>query len=128
MIYVDSSVVLATLLEEQRRPSEQFWQAPRVASRLMELEVRVRSTDRPLANHAEQDLDDLLARVQFVEIERDTVALLYQKPPKGVRTLDAIHLATLSYLNSGQQAVPLATYDRRLAAAAESMGFTVITP
>ncbi len=128
MIYVDSSVVLATLLEEQRRPSEQFWQAPRVASRLMELEVRVRSTDRPLTNHAEQDLDDLLARVQFVEIERESVALLYQKPPKGVRTLDAIHLATLSYLNSGQRSIPLATYDRRLAAAAESMGFTVITP
>lgn len=128
MIYVDSSVVLATVLQEERRPDDQFWQAPRVASRLMELEVRVRATDWPQSADSDHDLNELLSRVKFVEIDRESVGLLYENPPRAVRTLDAIHLATLSFLNSGPNSIPLATYDRRLALAAESLGFTVITP
>lgn len=94
----------------------------------MELEVRVRAADRPQPADAERDLDELLSRVKFVEIEREAVALLYEDPPKSVRTLDAIHLATLAYLNSGPRSIPLATYDRRLATAAHAMGFEVIVP
>jgi hypothetical protein len=39
-----------------------------------------------------------------------------------VRTLDALHLASLDFLRSRQPAVRLATYDARLAAAAAAMG------
>jgi predicted nucleic acid-binding protein len=45
--------------------------------------------------------------------------------PQPVRTLDALHLATMDFLRSHGQSVELATYDRRLAAAAQSLGFAL---
>ena len=39
MIYVDSSVALALLLNEGRRPSDDFWTQHLFASRLMQYEV-----------------------------------------------------------------------------------------
>jgi hypothetical protein len=42
-----------------------------------------------------------------------------------VRTLDALHLATLDFLRGQGLEVWLATYDRRLAAAALSLGFSL---
>jgi hypothetical protein len=42
-----------------------------------------------------------------------------------VRTLDALHLATLDFLRAQGLAVDLATYDQRLAASAASLGFAL---
>jgi len=36
MIYLDSSVALAQLLKEKRRPSDAFWEHQMVSSRLLE--------------------------------------------------------------------------------------------
>lgn len=128
MIYVDSSVALATLLEEERRPKARFWDAGCVASRLTDLEIRVRSADRLPANRRDEDLEALLAHVEWIEITPASTSLLYLQPPLGLRTLDAIHLATLDFLNREVEKTTLATYDRRLAAAAEAMGFEVLAP
>ena len=40
-----------------------------------------------------------------------------------MRTLDALHLATMSFLADQDVDVLLASYDRRLAAAAQALGF-----
>jgi hypothetical protein len=48
--------------------------------------------------------------------------------PVVVRTLDAIHPATLDFLRGLGQRPTLATYDRRLAAAAGSMGIPTREP
>lgn len=128
MIYVDSSVLLASLLEEARRPDDAFWNAPRIASRLTDLEVRVRATGRLLPRAAASDVEELMARVQFVEITPQSVGLLYVQPPTKLRTLDAIHLATLDYLNREMARIPLASYDRRMLEAARDMGFDAIEP
>lgn len=120
--------MLASLLEEARRPEDAFWDAPRVASRLTDLEVRVRAAGRLLPRAADADVERLMARVRFVEITKSSVQLLYTQPPSGLRTLDAIHLATLEYLNRRAVRVPLASYDSRLLEAARAMGFTVLEP
>lgn len=126
-MYVDSSVVLATVFAESRRPDDRFWLGPRFASRLADFEVRVRAAGRANQRSAE-DVEAVLAQMQFVEMSVTALNLLYRKPPVGVRTLDAIHLATLEHLHRTGRTMPLATYDRRLAAAAHAMGFQVIVP
>lgn len=126
-MYVDSSVLLATVFEEARRPDDKFWIGPRFASRLTDLEVRVRVAGRAAAG-ALEDVEAVLAHLQFVEMSATSLSLLYTRPPVGVRTLDAIHLATLEHLHRTGHGMPLATYDRRLATAAAAMGFQVIVP
>lgn len=128
MIYVDSSVVLASVFEEARRPDDRFWTGPRFASRLTDLEVRVRATKSSLGSDVAADVEQLLSQIRFVEITPATVHLLYTNPPSGVRTLDAIHLATLVHLRRSAHDILVATYDRRLASTAAAMGFGVIAP
>jgi hypothetical protein len=43
-----------------------------------------------------------------------------------VRTLDALHLASMVFLQSRRQTVDVATYDERLAAAARALGFALV--
>lgn len=128
MIYADASVTVATVLSESRRPPDEFWTSRVVASRLTDLETRVRVARHGQSARHQQAIDFVTSRLLLVEIDRDSVGLLYREIPTGLRTLDAIHLATLAHLNSGLRRVPLATYDRRLAAAAHAMGFQVIVP
>lgn len=53
----------------------------------------------------------------------DLEALLPFIPP--VRTLDALHLATMAFLREQDLAPALATYDQRMAAAAVIGGFAL---
>ena len=48
--------------------------------------------------------------------------------PIAVRTLDALHLASIEFLRRQGQTVELATYDRRMADAAHAMGIPIIDP
>ncbi len=128
MIYVDASVVLAWIFGEEQRPSREFWNGPRFASRLTDLEVRVRAAANPRSAAGDAGIDAITSRLRFTEINTETVGLLYSRPPKGLRTLDAIHIATLEYLRRTGRELTLATYDQRLATAAQAMGFQVIVP
>ncbi len=75
MIYVDSSVVLAQLLAEDRYPDASFWQeAPLVTSRLLEYEVWVRLNGRGLAATHGDDLRLLLGRFAFLELTPHVLA------------------------------------------------------
>lgn len=128
MIYVDASVVLAWIFGEDQRPSKEFWDGPRFASRLTELEVRVRAAAKQASAERDAGIESIASRLRFTEINPTTVGLLYSDPPRNLRTLDALHLATLEYLRRTGRELTLATYDRRLATAAHAMGFQVIVP
>lgn len=128
MIYVDSSVAVAAVLSEGRRPSDAFWTQRIVASRLTDLEMRVRAARGPSPAGLESALDWVSSHIDFVEISRASVELLYRQPPRGLRALDAIHLATMDHLNQGVVRVSLASYDRRMVQLARGMGFDVIEP
>jgi hypothetical protein len=47
--------------------------------------------------------------------------------PTPVRTLDALHLASMEFLRANGQTVQLASYDRRLLAAARGMRFAILS-
>jgi predicted nucleic acid-binding protein len=125
MIYVDSSVVLAELLGEDRRPPLEMWAETLVASRLVTYEVWNRVHARGLmASHGEATRD-LLSRLALVELSAPVLERALEPFLEPVRTLDALHLATLSFLRGARQPVELATYDARLRRAAERLEFAV---
>jgi predicted nucleic acid-binding protein len=128
LIYVDSSVALAEVFGETRRPPREFWDLPLVASRLTDLEMRTRALASGVADRYRLVVDQVAGCISFTEIEPVSVELIYAGGTRGLRTLDAIHLATLAHFNAAPGGTALATYDRRLAAAAQAMGFQVIVP
>ncbi|MFY9342389.1 MAG: PIN domain-containing protein [Planctomycetota bacterium] len=128
MIYVDTSVVLATLLSEDRVAPAAFWSQTLVSSRLLAVETWVRMHARGLTqSHADQT-HGLLSRIGFVEMDSRTLARTLEPFPVPVRTLDAIHLATATYLQVNGQQVAFATFDERLAKAARRLRFELVEP
>ena len=121
MIYLDSSVALAQLLAEDRHPPETLWQEPLIASRLLEYEIWTRIHGRKLSRSHGDDVRTLLARVALLELAPPVLARAVEPFPKPVRTLDALHLASMEYLRSRGLAVELASYDDRLVAAARDL-------
>ena len=126
MIYVDSSVLLAHLFAEVRRPPEQLWEGDIVSSRLLEYEVWVVLHSRFRAESHGEQARELLQGVGMVDLWPIALERALEPFPVPLRTLDALHLATLSYLFRQQRRIELATYDQRMAAAAGAMGIPVV--
>ena len=121
MIYVDTSVALAELLAEDRRPPRSFWLESLIASRLLEYELwtRLHSLE-VVASHGEA-ARNLIGRIALLELAPPVLARAMDAFPVSVRTLDALHLASVEYLRENGQRVELASYDRRMVLAAEAM-------
>ena len=128
MIYVDSSVVLAQLLAEDRYPDPSLWQAGAlVSSRLLEYEVWTRINGSGLASSHGDDVRHLLGRLALLELSQPVLARALDPFPSPVRTLDALHLASIDFLRGLGQRPQLATYDLRLSAAAVALGVPLVT-
>ena len=127
MIYLDTSVVLAHLLSEDRRPPDSLWRQPLVASRLLEYELWTRLNARRLgASHGEL-ARRLLERLAIVEMLPNVLARALEPFATPVRTLDAIHLASIEFLRGRGQAIEFASYDDRLIVAATELGIPIAT-
>ncbi len=122
MIYLDTSVALAHLLAEDRRPPEPLWQEELVASRLLKYELWTRIHARQLERSHGDVVRLLFARLAWIELHPEVLARATRPFPGPVRTLDALHLASLSFLRERGRDVSLATYDERMAATASLMG------
>ena len=122
MIYLDTSVALAHLLGEDRVPPEDLWRQALVSSRLLEYELWTRIHGRGLGETHGDDARALLGTVHLVELAPPVLARALEPFPVPVRTLDALHLASIEFLRGRGQTVDLATYDERLAAAAKRLG------
>jgi hypothetical protein len=95
MIYLDPSVVLAELFAEDRRAPDAVWSDPLITSRLTEYEVWTRVNARGVtASHGEA-VRGIFTRLSFVELARPVLSRALELFPVPVRTLDALHLATL---------------------------------
>ena len=123
MIYLDTSVALAHLLAEDRRPPASLWHETLVSSRLMEYELWTRLHARRLAQSHGEAARMLIGRVALLELAPPVIgrALDAFPGPVTVRTLDALHLASCTYLRALGQAVALASYDVRMVAIASAM-------
>jgi hypothetical protein len=121
VIYLDTSVALAHLLAEDVAPPPELWDEPLVSSRMLEYETWTRINARGLGVSHGDAVRDLLARVALLELAPAVLARALEPFPAPVRTLDALHLASLEFLRLRGQAVRLASYDRRLNLAAQRM-------
>ena len=123
MIYLDTSVALAQLLAEERQPPTHLWSQELVSSRLLEYEIITRINARGLAGTHIEPARQLLGFVSTLEMAPPILERASDPFPIPVRTLDAIHLASMVFLTSGRQQVQLASYDERLNRAAVALGF-----
>ena len=128
MIYLDSSVALAHLLVEDRAPPETIWQASLISSRLLEYEVWNRVHARGLGRSHGQEARALIGRLALIELNPPVLARAVEPFPVPVRTLDALHLASIEFLRSRRQAVELLSYDDRLLTAARALRIPLYQP
>jgi predicted nucleic acid-binding protein len=125
VIYLDTSVLLAHLLSEDRTPPAALWQEPLVSSRLLEYETWARLHAQKLARSHADEARALLARISFIEMTPLVLARALEPFPSPVRTLDALHLASASFLVAQGASLSVASYDERFVAAARALGLAI---
>lgn len=72
-------------------------------------------------------LRTLIGRVALLELAPPVLARALEPFPRPVRTLDALHLASMDFLRAQGQTLHLASYDERLMAAAREMKIAILT-
>ena len=122
MIYLDTSVLLAQLLAEDRCPPASLWAEPLIASRLLEYEIWVRLNAVGCAASHGDAARELLARTSLIELSPLVLQRALEPFPRPVRTLNALHLASMHFLAEQRLHPRLASYDQRLVEAAQAMG------
>jgi uncharacterized protein len=127
LVYVDTSALGRSLLEEPGRPAierglETF--ASHVSSSLLRVELRRLGLRLGLLDR----VDTLLAGISLIPLDEQILAAAETLTPSTVATLDAIHLATAVRLTEDGELNALMTYDKQLADGAREHGITVLSP
>jgi uncharacterized protein len=132
VIYLDTAALVKLVRVERESRALVDWLASRhserlVASALVEVELPRalrRSEPGVLGGVA-----GVVARLYRVDINAAVRATAGAYPDEGLRSLDAIHLATAEFLvASDQELSAFVTYDKRLADAAGRAGLPVAAP
>jgi predicted nucleic acid-binding protein len=126
LIYLDTSVALAHLLAEDRRPPAELWAEELVSSRMLAYELWNQLHAHDLARSHGHLARLVLARLAWIELEESVLERALHPFPTPVRTLDALHLASALFLHERGKQVTLATYDARLAGAAAAVGLSLM--
>ena len=128
MVYLDSSALVKLVVTEPETAAlRRYLRAhpERVSSALARVEV-CRALRRTGATEATlRRADQILGRIALVAMDDPLLRAAAALSPSGLRSLDAVHLATALSLD-GLDAV--VTYDRRLDAAAAQTGLVVAAP
>ena len=129
LYYADTSAVIKLLVEESHSKSfAAFYDAHAdagwVSSALLRIEV-TRTVTRALPALL-PDARDLLLAFSYVAIGEDIVEGAMNEPDRGLRSRDAIHLATARVL--GEDLDAIVSYDDRLLKAATDAGLTTMSP
>jgi hypothetical protein len=126
-IYLDSTAIVKLVVREAESGALRRWlrtHARRATSVLARVEV-LRAV-RAHGDRAVARARKVLARIVQVSIDDQVLAGAADLDVPGLRSLDAIHLATAKRLGSDLQLV--VTYDERMAAAAASLGIKITAP
>jgi predicted nucleic acid-binding protein len=129
VIYLDTSAFVKLIRGERETPALQAFLRDRPAGPLVSSALLVVETRRAVLREAPDQLaraDLLLTRIDQVDVTRSVLEAASRLPDPGLRSLDAIHLATALQLEGDLEA--LVTYDGRLAAAAGRQKLPVVTP
>lgn len=126
MFYLDSSAIVKLVVREPETAElvAAVRADPAVVSSALAVTEVIRAVTRSgaRATRAEAVLDG----IALIPIDEGILRTAASLAPRGLRTLDAIHLA--SALIFGRDLAGLVTYDRRLAEAATGVGIDVQTP
>lgn len=125
MIYVDTSVLLAGVLAEDRKPPVEFWEGELFASRLLEYEVWNRLHVKRLMKSHGSRAREILQGILLIDLSTEVLARALRPFPTVVRTLDALHLATFDFARTQGHPISLASYDERLVHCARRMKFKI---
>ena len=125
--YLDSSAIVKLAVREPESDALRKYlrrRQPLVSSGLARTEVL-----RALLPGGEKALTAgrrVLARIDLVRVNDRVLNLAATLQPAELRSLDAIHLATVGRI--GSDLGEIVTYDERMATAARIMGYTVSAP
>jgi predicted nucleic acid-binding protein len=129
LYYADTSAVIKLLVEETySKAFAAFYDghagAEWVSSALLQIEL-TRAVARAVPALL-PDARDLLTAFSYIAIDDEIVDAAMNEPDRGLRSLDAIHLATARILAPELDA--LVTYDDRLSRAAADAGLAAAAP
>jgi uncharacterized protein len=127
VIYLDSSVALAQLLAEDRRPPDWLWGRQLVASRLLQFEVWNRIHAYGRSEELASEVITFINLVLLIELETEVLARALDPLPGGPRTLDALHLATACFVRDADPEFRFASYDRRMLTCAGALDLAVVS-
>jgi len=96
-----------------------------ISSHLLEYEIWNRINIARLGHSHGDAVRALLLRVDLIALNPEILARAVEPFPVKVRTLDALHLASLEFLRAHGQRVELASYDNRLLAAARALDIPI---
>jgi len=120
-------VAAAYIFAEDRAPSNEFWQETLVSSRLLEYELWTRIHARKLSESHREDARQLIGRLAMLELLVPVLNRALDPFPVPLRTLDALHIASIEFLRGQGHKLELATYDKRMLQAARKMGIPIST-
>lgn len=126
-LYLDSSAIVKLAVAEAESAALRSYlrrRTPLVVSALARTEVA--RALLPLGPAAVQRGQDILKRVELIRISDRILVEAGLLLPAELRSLDAIHLATMRQLGASLRR--LVTYDGRLADAAAELGIATIAP
>ena len=126
MLYLDSSAIVKLVAREPGTPQlvEQIRADPEIVSSALAWTEVVRAVRRSGGRTVRAEA--VLERIALVPIDDGVIRSASRLSPAGLRTLDAIHLATALSLEGDIAAV--VSYDVRLAEAATVAGLEVRAP
>jgi hypothetical protein len=129
LYYADTSAVIKLLVEESNSKAfaafyDAHGDAEWVSSALLRIEL-TRAVTRAMPALL-PDARDLLLAFSFIAIDDDIVEGAMNEPDRGLRSLDAIHLATARIL--GEDLDAIVSYDDRLLKAATDAGLATASP
>jgi predicted nucleic acid-binding protein len=125
VFYLDTSVLLAEIFSETIRPPLSIFAEALVASRLLEVEVWCSIRRRNIAESHGAYAQDLLDRVDLIDLTPTILQRACQPMAAQLRTLDAIHVATILEINE-HQTCKLLSFDREMIQSAGRLGIEVV--
>jgi predicted nucleic acid-binding protein len=127
LTYVDSSAIVKLVVAEPESKLLRRYLArrqPLVSSALARTEVA--RALMPAGSEAVARGHDALRRIQLLRVNDRVLSEAGRMGPPELRSLDAIHLASIGQL--GAAVKQIVTYDERMAEAAAALGWSVASP
>ena len=127
-LYLDASAIVKLVIDESESPAVRERVAD--ARQLFTNRIAVVEVGRAVQRQSEVDASDQFSAVlnglSIIELDVSAAESAAKLEPRGLRSLDAIHLASAMAL--GEELGAFVTYDLRLADAARAAGLPVLAP